>query len=129
MAWRPPYILILQISHFSNLVPPPPPPPPPRPSYLSAPPPLFFLLLRFFGWMGDHSTFDVLFYLMIIWIYTCQAFVPEGPWCVFYATRRQVYCRLTHNVFYWNSDLISHKHTQHTQGPIDWHTHFIALND
>ena len=25
---------------------------------------------------GDHTTFDVLFYLMIIWIYTCQTLVP-----------------------------------------------------
>ena len=30
----------------------------------------------FFGWMGDHATFDVLFYLRIICIYTCQALVP-----------------------------------------------------
>ena len=37
--------------------------------------------------------------------------VPERPWCVFYATRRQVYWRLTHVVFYWYSDLISHTHT------------------
>ena len=51
--------------------------------------------------------------------------VLERPWCVFYATRRQVYWGLTHVVFYWYSDLISHthKHTQHTQGPVDWHTH------
>ena len=39
---------------------------------------------------------------------------------------------LTHNVvFCWYSDLIPHrlknKDTQHTQGPIDWHTH-INLN-
>ena len=24
-------------------------------------------------WIGDHATFDVLFYFMIIWIHTCQA--------------------------------------------------------
>ena len=54
--------------------------------------------------------------------------VPEGPWCVFYATRCQVYWSLTHNVaFYCYSDLISHtlkhKHTHHIQGSVDWHTH------
>ena len=37
--------------------------------------------------------------------------VPEGLWCVFYATKRQVYWGLTHNVvFCWYSDLISHIH-------------------
>ena len=45
--------------------------------------------------------------------------VPEGPWCVL--------CSKSHNVvFYWYSDLVSHtqthKHTQHTQGPVDWQT-------
>ena len=45
--------------------------------------------------------------------------VPEGPWCVFYATRLQGYWGLTHiKVFYWYSDLISHtqthKHTAHS---------------
>ena len=39
-------------------------------------PPLLFLLPFFFGWMGDHVTYDIQFYLMIIWIYTCQALVP-----------------------------------------------------
>ena len=29
-------------------------------------------------------------------------FSPDGPWCVFHATRHQVYWGLTHNVaFYW----------------------------
>ena len=49
--------------------------------------------------------------------------VPEGPWCVFYATRRQVYWGLEHVVFNWYSNLISHaqthKHTQNTQGTVD----------
>ena len=25
----------------------------------------------FFGLMADHTTFDMLFYLMVIWTYTC----------------------------------------------------------
>ena len=38
--------------------------------------------------------------------------VLEGPWCVVYATRHQVYWGLTHNViFCWYSDLISHSQT------------------
>ena len=52
--------------------------------------------------------------------------IPEGPWCVFYATRHKVYWDLTYNVvFYWYSDLIpqTHKRTQHTWWPVDWQTH------
>ena len=55
--------------------------------------------------------------------------VSKEPWCVFYATRHQVYWGLTHYVvFCWYSDLISHirKHTQrHTahSGPVDLNTH------
>ena len=44
--------------------------------------------------------------------------VPEGPWCVFYATRCQAYWGLTYNVvFYWYCVLISQtpKLQQHTQ--------------
>ena len=39
--------------------------PPPLPCHLKPPPPLFVLLSCFFGWMGDHGTIDVLFYIMI----------------------------------------------------------------
>ena len=66
---------------------------------------------------------------MDLHMHSLGTLLPEGPWCVFYAfyaTRHQVYWGLAHNViFYWYSDLISHtgKHTQHTQGPVDWHTH------
>ena len=53
--------------------------------------------------------------------------VPEGPWCVFYATRHQVYWGLTHNViFYWYSHLISHKHT-HTHTHTHTQIHTIRL--
>ena len=37
----------------------------------------FFLLLCFFDWIGDRTTFDVLFYLVILWIYADQDFIPE----------------------------------------------------
>ena len=61
--------------------------------------------------------------------------VPEGPWCVFYATRRQVYWGLTHNVvFYWYSDLISHTHKHanlyiYTTCYVLTAATFITLND
>ena len=37
--------------------------------------PLLFLSC-FFDWMGDRATFNVLFRLMILWIYKCWALVP-----------------------------------------------------
>ena len=61
---------------------------------------------------------------MDLHILSLGTLVPEGSWCVFYATRNQVYWALTHNVdFLWCFNLISH--TQHTQGPVDWHTCII----
>ena len=48
----------------------------PFPCHLQLPPPLFLMLSCFFGWMGDCTTFDVLFYLMLLWIYT---FLALGP--------------------------------------------------
>ena len=91
ILWRPP---ILHFLPFSNVV-----HPPKLPCHLQLSPPLSFLLPCFLSWMGDHTTFEVLFYLMIISIYTCQALVvPEGPWCVLYAIRHQVYLGLTHTI-------------------------------
>ena len=50
-------------------------------------------------------------------MWNCVTLLPEGPWCVFYATRHQLYWGLIHNViFCLYSDLISHTHTHtHTQ--------------
>ena len=42
------------------------------PKLLTSPPPFF----QVFGLMGDRATFDVLFDLMILGIYTCQALLP-----------------------------------------------------
>ena len=43
----------------------------PLPCCLQPLPSLLFLLSCFFGCMGDRPIFDVLFYLMTLWIYTC----------------------------------------------------------
>ena len=81
--------------------------PTPLPYCLQPPPSLLILWSCFFGWMGDLAAFDVLFYLMISWMYTCWAW---GPWCFFYGTRCQVYWVLTHDVlFCWYLDLITHQ--------------------
>ena len=92
------------------------------------PPPLFFLLPCFFSWMGDHTTFDVLFSDNINhYMSSLGSLVPDGPGCVFYAIRHHVYFGLTHTIyvtFIWY-DTHKHKntHTHHTQRPVDWHTH------
>ena len=65
----------------------------------------------------------------MIWrTYTYRAFstfVSETPCYVFYATRRQVYCRFDTDDIAFASTLIWHHtqeqiHTQHTPGLIDW---------
>ena len=64
-----------------------------RPPYIASPPysnfvqPLYLLfttfntllfsIFRFFDWMGDRATFDVLFHLMLLWTYKCWALVPK----------------------------------------------------
>ena len=68
--WRPPYMAYPP--PFSNVA----QPPPPFPVASNPQPQCSFCLSCFFGWMGDCITFDVLFYLIILWIYTCRALVP-----------------------------------------------------
>ena len=49
---------------------------PPHPYCCLRPlPQLLFRLSSFFGYMVDPNTFDVLLYLMLLWIYTCQVLV------------------------------------------------------
>lgn len=45
---------------------------------------LLILLPCCFSWMVDHDTFDMLFYLMIFWIYTCWAFAELNNVFAFY---------------------------------------------
>ena len=102
--------------------------PPPPPTFLSPPtsPPLFFLLSCLFSWMGDHTTFDVLFSDNINQhMSSLGSLVPEGPGCVFYAIRHHVYFGLTHTIchIYLIRHTQTQKHTHHTQRPVDWHTH------
>ena len=138
------------------------------PPILPTPPPLFPILSNstptalpvvLFLWLNEWSCHIRCTILlndnMDLHMSSLGTAVPEGPWCVFFATRHQVYWGMnsfvrivTSCVFYLYSDLISHtqthKHTQHTQGPVDWHTHinvylhhllcahssyFITLND
>ena len=104
------YCLLILFQILSN------PPSPILSCRLQPPPPTTHPVVLFL-WVNGWSR-HIWFYLMISWMCTCQAL---GPWCVSYATRRQIYWSLTHDVvFYWYSDLMSHtkthikKHTAHS---------------
>ena len=105
---------------FSNFVHPPPTsplPPTPTPTVLSV---VLFLWLN-----GYHTTFDVLlFYLMIIWIYTCQASTWRTLMCVL--CNKVSSLLRSDTMWFFTCTLIwyhTHMHTQYTQGPVDRHTH------
>ena len=121
------YYLTLSI-HILSMPPTPPPHFPVTPNL--TPTPLVFLLSCFYFCCPVCCLFAILLNdNMDLHILSLSTLVSEGPWCVFYATRCQVYGGLTHNVFYWYSNLISptHKHTQHTQGPVDWRTPIVYI--
>ena len=93
------------------------------PTFLS---PSTSVLSCFFGWRGDHATFYLLFYLMVIWIYTSQALVPwyQKNLDVCFMQQRVRFTDIWHIMWFFIGTLIwYHKHTRHTQGPVDWHTH------
>ena len=61
---------------------------------------------------------------MDLYISSFGTLLPEGPWCVFYATRRQVYWGLTSVLILvlWFDITHTLKHTN-TQGPVALHIH------
>ena len=104
---------------------------PTPPLYLQPPPPMLFLLSNFFDWMGCRATFDVLFYLVILCIYSC--------WVSWYlCNRRTLLCFIQQDVkftevwhimqFLAGTLIWYHTDTQTKtystfRGPINWHTH------
>ena len=108
-----------------------PPPPSHLPCHLQPPPPLLFLLSCFFDWMSDCTTFDVLFYLMILWIYTCWALVHlyQKDFDVHFMQQGIKFTEVLHIMWFFAGTLIwYHIHTnthtqkdiQHTHGPVDY---------
>ena len=92
------------------------------------------------GWFHHNWCVILLNDIMDLHMFSLGTIVPEGPCCVFYATKHRVYWCLTHNVvctstligyhthkiWFFSSTLIWYltlKNTQHTQGLTDWHTH------
>ena len=113
--WRVPYIAYLP-SLFQILFIPFPP-------RLQPPPTLLFLFPCVYGWMGHRATFYASFYLIImdLHISSLDNLVPEGDrlWCVFYATRHQVYWGLTHVIFastliWYHTPTHKQRHTAHS---------------
>ena len=120
ILWRPP---ILPTPH-AKVCPTPAPPPslPPHfqilsnlPPSLSSPTPtltaLSVVLFLWLNWWSHHIYCATLFNdVMDLHMSSLGNLVPEGLWYMFYALRCQVYWGLTHMVFCWYSDLISHTH-------------------
>ena len=104
----------------------------PNPCHLHPPHQGFFLLSCFFCWMGDHATFDVLFYLMIIWIYTCQASVPyyQKDLDVYFMQQGVKSTVVWHIVWFFTGTLILyHTHTHmHTHKYTQCKTRFFLWN-
>ena len=97
---------ILLTTTFSNFVQPLPP------TSLSSqtPTPIVFSVALFI-WLNEWSGHIWCAILcndkMDLHMSSLHTLVPKGPWCVFYATRCQVFWGLTHEICY--SDLISHE--------------------
>ena len=90
--------------------PPPPssfkfcPNPASLPSPNSTPTALFVdLFLWLNGWSLDISCVILLYDIMNRHILSLGTLVSEGPCCVFYAIRRQIYCGLTRQIYYVNT--------------------------
>ena len=92
--------------------------------YKNTPIPLLHCLLPFFKFCPPPTptsvspptpTPTVLSVVLFLYMSSLCTLVPEGPWCVFYAIRRQVYWGLTHNVGFTGTLIWyhTHKHTAH----------------
>ena len=81
---------------------------------------LLFLLpcfLSCFGWMGDRSTFDLLFYLMILWIYTFRALVHlyQKDVDVFFMQQGVKFTDVWHIIRFFAGTLIWYHTRKHTR--------------
>ena len=76
------------------------------------PAPLVFLLSCFYFCCPVCCLFAILLNdNMDLHILSLGTLVSEGPWCVFYVTRCQVYGGLTHNMFFTGTLIWYHPHT------------------
>ena len=97
ILWRPPPILPSFFKFGQTLSPPPPPTPFSSPPTSTSTALFAALFLSMNGW-SRHIWCVILLYIMNLHISNLGTLVPEGPCCVFYATRCQVYWGLTHNL-------------------------------
>ena len=99
---------------------------PPRPNHFPVPvtsnphPHCSFCCPLFFGWMGYYATFDMLFYLIIIWIYICRALVPwyQKELYVCFMQQSAKFTEDWHIMWFFTGTLIRHHktntHTAHS---------------
>ena len=108
-----PYIYIVY-PPFSNFV--------PLPCCLLSQPLLFILLSYFFDWMGDCITSDILYYLMISWMYKLSL---RTLMISFFLV---LWFNITHTNTHAHTNTHTHTHThthtnkdtQHTQGTVGY---------
>ena len=99
-----------------------------------------FVLFHWLNGWSRHIWYAILLNdNMDLQISSLGTLVPKGPWCVFYATRRQVYWGLTHMFFtgtlIWyythththTTHTHTHTHTQHTHTHTHIYTTFYVL--
>ena len=109
ILWRPSYIAHHLFQSLSNLQ-----------------LPLLILLSCLFHWMGDHATFDILFYLIILWIYKCQASVP---WYhdVCFMQQGVKFTEVWHIIWFftslWFDTTQTHKQRHIAHSGVNWLTH------
>ena len=86
------------------------------------------LFLALFLWLNvwSRQIYCFLLNVMDLNLSILHTLVPAAPICVFYGTRNQIYRSFdTYNIVSATTLIwyhITYKHTQDTQGPIDWHT-------
>ena len=126
-----PYIAYHPLPPFSNLS----SPSPPQTSLSDTTPTCSVLSVVLFVWLSGcscHIWCAIVHNVNMDLLHTSSlgTLVRERPWCVFYATRCQIYWGLTHNVaFCWSCDLISHTHTQtHTHTHTHTNTHMYRVH-
>ena len=92
-------------------------------------------VVLFLGWMGEHDIWCAILLndVMDLHMSSLGTLVPEGPWCVFYARRHQVYWGLKimpfANTFIWyHTHGNTHTYTdiEHIQWSVDWHTSVLT---
>ena len=127
ISWRPP-TLPMSPSFFKILSKNPPPTPTSRSPPTLTPTALYLVMFLWLNKWSCHIWLMCYFtYYLIIWVYTCQASLPkyEKDLDVCFMQQGVSFTAFGHIRFFSGTLIWYHtqKHTEHTQEPVDWHTH------